>query len=537
MKFTVINIFAKSALITAVVTVTTVFGQLTLPSIGFQKNAASSAIALDGNDYSSSQLAQQRFSPIHNNTILPSDNSIDEKTYLIGGGDVLFITAVESPSIRYTAAVDQAGKAYVQNVGLIDIGKTSYSDAKKAISDYISSKLKNPSEIYVTLIQTKEATVSFTGRVNSPGSYSFPGTTRLLDAVRAANGGRLPHASTADLRQVQCTNGDSTVYYDLFAYLYKGDRSQNPYIYPGDQIRILPTTAKVFISGAVTVPDSNIYPLKKGETLTEFLSMFTLDNGADTNNIIIHRSSENNVKAMPVSNSDYVLNDLDAITIPFKKNRPGIHTVSISGEIASPGDYPIIEYITTAKQIIQKAGGMKESANIEQAVIVRPSKNLPDRFNAVIPQTNAVRPERGTSVTMASITTDHTIIRLISYNADKIVLEPGDKIIVPIKDRFVYISGSVKRPGAYPFVNGKSSSYYITHAGGFSKNADKTNVSVYLKYDNAIQSIEPRCIEPGSIIVVPASVQYKFLSQVALPLVSATATTIGVILSIYNLAK
>jgi protein involved in polysaccharide export with SLBB domain len=525
-----------------------VFGQSGLSGVsGISRRSASMSTGVlgsgsgsggsvaDGVNYSFTQPSPAHTQP---GMILPSDNSIDEHEYMIGSGDVFFITAVESPTVKYTAAVDQGGRAFIQNFGVVNIGKTSYAEAKKKIAEYITSMMKNPSEIYVALIQTKNATVSFTGRVRSPGSYEFPGSTRLLDAVRLANGGDLPQASDADLRQVQVISGDSSATRDLLAYLYRGDNSQNPYIYPGDHIRINATTAKVFISGAIKTPAPSFYPLKRGETLREFLSMFTLENTADTNNIIVYHSADNSEKIFTGSDMDHTLSDLDAITIPVRKNHPGIYTVSIAGEIASPGHYPIIENSTSARQLIDKAGGMKPTGNIDQAVVIRPVRNFPDRFSAGAPQTiGAVRPERGASVSMASMSLDYTIIKLILYNADKVILEPGDQIVIPKKDNFVYISGSVKSPGAYPFMPSKDSYYYITQAGGFSNNADKSNIQVYVKYGDVVQSTEPRCIESGSVIVVPASVQYKFLSQVLLPLITTIATTVGVGISIYNLRQ
>ena len=466
--------------------------------------------------------------------VLPSDNSIDPDGYIIGNGDVFFIAVVETPSVRYTVAVDQAGWAFIPSVGLIEIGKISYANAKKIIADNISSKMRTPSEIYVTLIQTKKATLSFTGMIRSPGSYEFPGNTRLLDALRRANGGDLPQASDADLRQIVYISGDTAVVYDLMAYLHKGDNTQNPYIYPGDRVRVNPTTEKVFISGAIKSPSAGFYPLKKGETLRELLSMFTLDNTADTGGIILFRSVDNASITLSGNEQNIVLNDLDAITVPVRRNLPGIFTVAITGEVASPGHYPIIENSTSAKQLIEKAGGARETGNMDQAVVIRPVRNLPDRFIAGMPQMNIVRPERGTSVAMATASLDYTVIRLILYNADRIILEPGDQIVIPKRDNLVYISGAVRNPGAYPFVRGKDSAYYIKQSGGYSNNADRSNVQVFLKYGDVVQSIEPRCVEPGSVIVVPSSVQYKVLTQVILPLVSTFATTLGVGLAIYT---
>jgi len=523
-----------AALILAFALVACAHGQSMFSQKGLQRKAspwgsepaATGGAAVDGHGY---MLTQPQIG-----IILPDDNSIDENTYMIGAGDVFAITAVESPSIRYIAAVDQNGKAYIQSVGLVNIGKVSYAEAKKVISQHISGRLKNPSEIYVTLVQTKKAVVSFTGQIRAPASYEFSGSTRLLDAVKTANGNELPRASEADMRRVQrIGSGDSVVFYDLLAYLHKGDAAQNPYVYPGDRIRISPTTDKVFISGMMSPPTGH-YPLKKGETIGEFLSMFTFDNTADLDAIIVYQPLNNVKKTVSSSKSDYVLNDLDAITVPVKKNYSGIYTASIVGEIASPGNYPILEGVTTARQLIDMAGGIKESGFMDQAVVIRPTTTLPDRFNAGAPQMSAVRPERGSAVAVASASRDYAVIRLVLYNADNVILEPQDQVIIPKKDSFVYISGSVRSPGAYLFLPGKDSRYYVTQAGGFSGNADKSNVQVIVRYGDFVQNIEPRCVEPGSVIIVPASVQHKFLTQVLLPIISTLATTIGVGLAIYN---
>jgi protein involved in polysaccharide export with SLBB domain len=469
--------------------------------------------------------------------VLPSDNSIDPHEYMIGSGDVFFVTVVETPSMRFTAAVDQAGRAFIQNVGLVEIGKITYAEAKEIIAERVASILRNPSEIYVTLIQTKNATVSFTGRIRYPGSYELPGTMRLLDAILAANDGDLPPPNEADLRQVVYHSGDTIAIYDIYAYLYQGDNTQNPYIYPGDRIRINPTISGVLINGAIKIPASGFYPIKEGETLGEFLTMFTMDNTADMDKIIVYQTSDNKKITLDASGMDYVLRDLDAITIPVKQNLPGIFTVHISGEIGSPGHYPIIENNTSARQLIDMAGGPKETANMSQAVVIRPIRSLPDRFSVSAEHVSTVRPERGASIIMASASQDYTIIKLILYNADRIILEPGDRIVIPKTDTFVYISGAVKNPGAYPFMQGRDIRYYVTQAGGLSSNADKSNIQVFMTYGDLVQSVETQCVESGGVIVVPTSTQYRLLTQVVLPLVSAVMMTASVVITIFGMSR
>ncbi|MDR3012130.1 MAG: SLBB domain-containing protein [Chitinispirillales bacterium] len=524
------SLSAAVKVILALAVFSNVFGQQ------MPHSAAGMPFATTGTGMPSSGFMMQQPAFSDHPGIVPTDNTIDPDEYLIGSGDVFFIAAAASPAVRFVAPVDHLGRIFVQNIGSIDLGKITYTDAKRIIAEHVSTILRQPSEIYVTLTQAKNATISFTGDIHSPGAYDLPGTTRLLDAIRVANNGTLPTPANADLRQIWVTNGDQTVSYDLLAYLYKADFSQNPYIYPGDRVRISPAINSVRISGAIKYPHQGSYSIKVGETLGEFLSMFVFDDIADTDNIIIFQPSDNSkIRLSAALEPDRVLNNLDVITIPVKKNLPGVFTVSISGEVASPGQYPMQENITTAKHLIDMAGGIKENANMALAAIIRPISNLPDRFTSGAPQMNIIRPERGASISLATASLDYTIIRLALYNADKIMLEPGDQIVIPKRDNFVYISGAVRNPGAYPFVAGRSSGYYVSRAGGYTNNADRSNVQVFVRYGDLVQSIEPRCVEAGSVIVVPSSVQHKLLTQVVLPIITTIATIATAMVAVYSI--
>ena len=79
----------------------------------------------------------------------------------------------------------------------------------------------------------------------------------------------------------------------------------------------------------------------------------------------------------------------------------------------------------------------------------------------------------------------------------------------------------------------KNKNYYIKLAGNYSEKADKTNVYIVEKYGDYIKSVENESIKPGDIIVVPISQEHKFLTSIVIPIIEATATTIGVIIAIY----
>jgi protein involved in polysaccharide export with SLBB domain len=146
---------------------------------------------------------------------------------------------------------------------------------------------------------------------------------------------------------------------------------------------------------------------------------------------------------------------------------------------------------------------------------------------------NSVRPEINSGLSRMNATGDFSIIRLRDHK-NGLLLESEDEIVVPKKEYCVYVSGSVRLPGAYAFTAGKTRDYYISQAGGYSSKADRTNGFVVTYYGSMAQEKENGALEEGDVIVVPDSQQYKFLSMVFIPILSAIAITISTILALYT---
>jgi protein involved in polysaccharide export with SLBB domain len=100
----------------------------------------------------------------------------------------------------------------------------------------------------------------------------------------------------------------------------------------------------------------------------------------------------------------------------------------------------------------------------------------------------------------------------------------------------VYISGNVKRPGAYEYNPGKFYAYYIKLAGGYTGKADRTNVFGVRNYNGVSQIVDLSEVHSADIIVIPDSQQAKFLTVIFLPILTAAATIVSVILALYTVA-
>ena len=71
---------------------------------------------------------------------------------------------------------------------------------------------------------------------------------------------------------------------------------------------------------------------------------------------------------------DIPLADRDIVIVMPRANYPRLETATISGEIIRPGPYSINRRITTAQDLIVRAGGLTKYGCAEHAYIIRRDK-------------------------------------------------------------------------------------------------------------------------------------------------------------------
>ncbi len=124
----------------------------------------------------------------------------------------------------------------------------------------------------------------------------------------------------------------------------------------------------------------------------------------------------------------------------------------------------------------------------------------------------------------------------VGSDAD-IILREGDRLIIPQYNGTVKINGAVMNPNTVGYVEGKSVSYYIDQAGGFSSDAKKRNT--YIFYMNGMQAKvgHNAKVRPGCEIIVPTKAQSKLSLAETLSIGSSAASIAAVIATIANLLK
>jgi len=161
-------------------------------------------------------------------------------------------------------------------------------------------------------------------------------------------------------------------------------------------------------------------------------------------------------------------------------------TVTITGEVMYPGSYALRAKDDRLADVVQRAGGLTPRAYSEGIRFVRAADNR-GRIDIDLPK--ALR--------------DHS-------SRDNVILQPGDSIRIPEYQPSVRVTGAVNSPGSVLYQRGAGLQYYLEAAGGFTRAAEKGQVSV--RYANGEVRTRRRSLlfssnpkpGPGSEVFVPA---------------------------------
>ncbi len=161
-------------------------------------------------------------------------------------------------------------------------------------------------------------------------------------------------------------------------------------------------------------------------------------------------------------------------------------TVTITGEVLYPGTYALRAKDDRLADLLQRTGGLTPRAYSDGIRFIRAVDNR-GRIDIDLPK--ALR--------------DHS-------SRDNVILQPGDSIRIPEYQPSVRVTGAVNSPGSVLYRRGAGLEYYLEAAGGFTRAAEKGQVSV--RYANGevrtrrwalFYSSNPKP-GPGSEVSVPA---------------------------------
>ena len=411
--------------------------------------------------------------------------------------------------------------------------------------------------------------ISVVGAVKNPGIYRLPPTSRVSEAINAANIVKQDisefdtdkyifynplflknlQKSNSSISNVNLKRNNEIINLDLRKFYSLGDDQQNPYLQDGDIIIVPSKKTTVTINGEVSLPGE--YELKPGNTIGEIIELaLGLTKSASTDNveIIRYEADGQSFKRMTLdiseifvnnnSEQNIILQDGDQIFIREIPDYQLEKKVRIEGEVTFPGIYIINEGNTTLQQIIEIAGGLTEDADLERAFLQRREYTYePD------PEFERLKNIEVGDMTYLEYEFFKAKIRELqgkfSINFNRIIngeqdliLRNHDYIFIPDKINSVIVSGHVKEPGFIDFVPNQDYKFYIDKAGGYSWRAKDSKIRLIKGSTGEILKPNPKTpIEVGDTIFVPEKPEYNYwqITKEVITVLSQLATLFLVI--------
>lgn len=495
-------------------------------------------------------------------TFSPFDLANISDSYILGPGDILemnLLSSLENDSFDLT--VNQRGSVLIPNVGEVNVSNFNIKDATKVINNFVQSKVIG-AEVYIAIKEMKDIQVAILGYVENPGIYTLAGNSNYLHALNVA-GGISRAGSYRTISHIRA--GKTLDQFDLYPTFSFGKIEDHETIRAGDVIFVQPKNFMVTLTGGVNT--QGIFEVKKGEkldNLIEFAGGFSEDSHGFTN-LIIKRISNESTKVIRVpfeSINSVKLSPRDSIVVPFIKTEPEkLKTVSITGAVTNPGEYFIREG-ESVSSLIKKSGGYKVDAYPYGAALFRESalqgeyefaqRNYEETINFIV--SNLGTPNTSIDASAVSLLSEElksqkftgrivTEFNLSMINRDPtkdIILQPGDKIVIPSLSNTVFMFGEYQNPSTLLYRPNLKLKDYVAMTGGLKDTALKELLVIdpdgkTRVFKNNFLFNNDIAIYPGSIVYAPRNIgQIKGINYAATvsPILSSLALTIASLNSI-----
>ena len=396
---------------------------------------------------------------IFNNKNLTFESSMNLATpqnYRLGAGDVVNVDIWGASQESISETISPDGTITISDIGVVQLGGLTVSQAKQRLRQVIGPRYQD-SRIELTLGQTRTITVSVTGEVKMPGTYTMSAFATVYNALYMAGG---PN-DIGTLRTIKVYRGGrliSTV--DVYAFILNGSLTGDVRLQDNDIITVGPYESLVCITGKVKRP--MYYEMKNTEsaaTLLRYAGGFTGD--AFTKSIRVNRKAGAQYSVFNVGEfdmNDFKLMDEDSISIDSTIVRYQ-NMVKVTGAVFRPGMYQVGGHINTVKALVEAAGGLSEDAISQHAIMHR---TKPDRSLEMI------------SVDIKSIL-NGTSPDLPIQNEDALYIASNEE---KEADKTITIHGEVSYPGTYKYAANQTVEDAILQAGGLTNAASLAKVDV-----------------------------------------------------------
>lgn len=393
------------------------------------------------------------------------------RNYIVGPDDEINIDIAGASSENFRLKVSPEGTVKLPNLPPVFVSGLTFEQAEQRIVGRLrqggyQGLGQAGSGTYATasLVNIRSIRVTLVGEVVRPGTYTISSLASAFNALYLAGG---PNPETGSFRKISIVRGNRVVRtIDLYDFLLRADQRDNVRLQDQDVIRVADYDTRVELAGEVRRPA--IYEVLPGETLKTVLAFaggftdeaytasLTLRRNTPRERRIATITQETLPQFVPQRGDKYVIGKI----LARYENR-----VQISGAVMRPGDYALESGLTTVRELINRAEGLRKDAFVNRAIIFRERANMDVEIVAF----DAGRIMRG------------EVADVPLQRQDSVVVQSVRNLREPY---YVIVDGAVNRPDTIDFASNMSVADLITLAGGFQEGATPSGIEVARRIRN-----------------------------------------------------
>lgn len=393
----------------------------------------------------------------------PSVNLATPENYRLGPGDEVIIDIWGASENTIRQQISPEGNIQVSGIGPVHLNGMTIKEANSYLQGefakiYAGISGDQPtSQIKLTLGDIRTIQINVMGEVAVPGTYRLSAFSTVFHALYHAGGVN----GIGSLRSIRVVRAGKTIAdLDVYQLIMSGKMTDDIRLQEGDFIMVKPYEALVQIEGKVKRP--MFYEMKPTETVAtilEYAGGFTGD--AYKKAVRLIRKSGREHQVFNVDEMDYSvfrLEDGDMITTDAVLDRFE-NKVEVRGAVYRPGLYQLNNEVSTVKELIKKAEGLRGDAFLNRALLDREREDLSHEVIAIDLQGLL-------NGTFADVPLQKNDILYISSITDL------------KEEETVSIHGEVMNPGEYRYSDNTTIEDLIIQAGGLREAAATTMVSI-----------------------------------------------------------
>lgn len=438
--------------------------------------------------------------------------------YKIAIGDKINLALWGKTTFNEVLTVDPQGNIFIPDVGPVKVAGLPLSRLNDRIKSKIAEVYKEGVSVYTTLGDSRPVSVFVTGNVRSPGRYSGVSGFTLLHYIDMARGIDPDQGSYRDIKVIR--NGETVSDFDIYEFLNNGV-SPDFQLRDNDTVLVGPRQFTATASGLVRksfrfefldmpvhgkdiaeiarplpgASNVSIEGIRDDKPFLDYMTMKEfLDMPLASGDSVAFRQ-DGHSESLRVEITGQHLGQKEMILPVGSRLIPVLDAIPVNPEIAN------IQAIQLHRKSVadkQKRALAESLDRLEQAALTQTPVNEADArqkaqemefLNKFIVRAKKAQPEGRVVVARKD-------------GFENVLLENGDKIVIPAITSLVLVNGEVYDPKAVVYKSGENADYYINKAGGFTEFARDKNGILVMKANGESIPIRRTVIEPGDEIII-----------------------------------